>query len=57
MIPKWQEENPDCMDMESKKSEELTELSIIALGGDEERGRSEKKILKKVLKEVMLDKK
>jgi len=57
MIPKWQEENPDCMDMESKKSEELTELSIIALGGDEERGRSEKKILKNVLKEVMLDKK
>ena len=57
MIPKWQEENPDCMDMESKKSEELTELSITALGGDEERGRSEKKIMKNVLKEVLLDKK
>jgi len=57
MISKWQDENPDCMDMESKKSEELTELSIIALGGDEERGRSEKKIMKNVLKEVMLDKK
>jgi len=57
MIPKWQEENPDCMDMESKKSEELTELSITALGGDEERCRSEKKIMKNVLKEVMIDKK
>ena len=57
MISKWQEENPDCMDMESKKSEELTELSLIALGGDEEREKSEKKIMKKVLKEIMIDKK
>ena len=57
MLPKWQDENPDCMDMESKKSEELTDLSIIVLGGHEEREKSEKKIMKNVLKEVMLDKK
>jgi len=57
MLPKWQDENPDCMDMESKKSEELTDLSIIVLGGHEEREKSEKKIMKNVLKEVILDKK
>ena len=57
MLPKWQDENPDCMDMESKKSEELTDLSIIVLGGHEEREKSEKKIVKNVLKEVILDKK
>ena len=33
------------------------ELSITALGGEEDKEKSEKKIMKNVLKEVMLEKK
>ena len=56
MLPQWQEDNPDCMNMESKKSEEFMELSINALGGNEDKEVSEKKIMKNILKEVVLDK-
>ena len=56
MLPQWQEDNPDCMNMESKKSEEFMELSINALGGNEDKELSEKKIMKNILKEVVLDK-
>jgi len=57
MIPKWQEENPDHTNMDSKKSNEFMELSITALGGEDEKEKSEKKIMKNVLKEVILEKK
>ena len=57
MIPKWQEENPDHRNMDSKKSNEFMELSITALGGEEDKEKSEKKIMKNVLKEVILEKK
>jgi hypothetical protein len=56
MLPQWQEDNPDCMNMESKKSEEFMELSINALGGNDDKDVSEKKIMKNILKEVVLDK-
>ena len=56
MLPKWQEENPEHKDLESKKSNEFMELSIIALGGQEDKDKSEKKILKNILKEVVVDK-
>ena len=56
MLPQWQEDNPDCMNMESKKSEEFMELSINALGGNDDKEVSEKKIMKNILKEVVLDK-
>ena len=49
MLPKWQEENPEHKDLESKKSNEFMELSIIALGGQEDKDKSEKKILKNIL--------
>ena len=54
MLPQWQEENPDCMDMESKKSEEFTELSLTAMGGFDSKDKLEKKILKNILKEVVI---
>ena len=57
MLPKWQEENPDHTNLESTKSNEFMELSITALGGEEDKEKSEKKIMKNVLKEVMLEKK
>ena len=57
MLPKWQEENPDHTNLESTKSNEFMELSITALGGQEEKEKSEKKIMKNILKEVIIDKK
>ena len=57
MLPKWQEENPEHKNLESMKSNEFMELSITALGGEEDKKKSEKKIMKNVLKEVMLEKK
>jgi hypothetical protein len=57
MLPKWQEENPEHRNLESKKSNEFMELSITALGGQEDKDKSEKKIMKNILKEVILEKK
>ena len=57
MLPKWQEENPEYVNMESKKCDEFMELSIIALGGEEDKNKSEHKIMKNILKEVVIDKK
>jgi hypothetical protein len=58
MIPKWQEENPDSSNIESKKCDEFMELSINALGAstDEEKIKNEKRIMKNILKEVILEK-
>ena len=39
-----------------KTSDEFMEISINALGGNEEKEKSAKKIVKNVLKEVMIDK-
>ena len=57
MLPKWQEENPEHRNLESKKSNEFMELSITALGGQDDKDKSEKKIMKNILKEVILEKK
>ena len=56
MLPKWQEENPEHRNLESKKSNEFMELSITALGGQDDKDKSEKKIMKNILKEVVVDK-
>ena len=56
MLPKWQEENPEHTNMDSKKSNEFMELSITALGGQDDKDKSEKKIMKNILKEVVVDK-
>jgi hypothetical protein len=57
MLPKWQAENPEHRNLDSKKSNEFMELSITALGGEDEKDKSEKKIMKNILKEVIIDKK
>jgi len=56
MLPKWQEENPEHTNMESNKSNEFMELSITALGGQEDKDKSAHKIMKNILKEVVVDK-
>jgi len=56
MLPRWQEENPEHADMESHKSDEFMKMSINALGGNNDKEVSEKKIMRNVLKEVLLKK-
>ena len=56
MIPKWQEENPECRIMDTRQADELMEISISALGGNEEKEKLEKRILKNVLREVTINK-
>ena len=56
MIPKWQEENPGSRIMDTIQADELMVISINALGGNEEKEKSEKKIMKNVLKEIRIDK-
>jgi len=56
MIPKWQEENPESRIMDTRQADELMVISINALGGNEEKEKLEKKIVKNVLKEIRIDK-
>ena len=56
MIPKWQEQNPESRIMDTIQADELMVISINALGGNEEKEKSEKKIVKNVLKEIRIDK-
>ena len=56
LLPKWQKENPNHIDMSSDESEEFMNLSLSVLGGNEDKEKLEKKILKNVLKEVTVEK-
>jgi hypothetical protein len=57
-LPKWQKENPQCADINTKANEDYLQLSLAALGGTtpEEDAKYMDKIMKNVLKEVVLDK-
>jgi hypothetical protein len=57
-LPKWQEENPQCVDINAKENETYLQLSLAALGGrtPEEDAKYMDKIVRNVLKEVIIDK-
>lgn len=57
-LPKWQEENPDCTNINAKENETYLQLSLAALGGrtPEEDAKYMDKIVRNVLKEVVIDK-
>jgi hypothetical protein len=57
-LPKWQEENPDCVNINTKENETYLQLSLAALGGrtPEEDTKYMDKIVRNVLKEVVIDK-
>jgi hypothetical protein len=57
-LPKWQEENPQCTDINTKENETYIQLSLAALGGrtPEEDAKYMDKIVRNVLKEVVIDK-
>jgi len=57
-LSKWREENPEYLNINTKASEELLQLSIAALGGrnPEEDAKFMDKIMKNVLREIVIDK-
>jgi hypothetical protein len=57
-LPKWQEENPQCVDINTKENEAYLQLSLAALGGrsPEEDAKYMDKIVRNVLREVVIDK-
>jgi hypothetical protein len=58
LLPKWQEQNPQCINMGSKESEEFMNISLNVLGEPDEDNikKQDNKIVKNVLKEVLLEK-
>ncbi len=57
-IPQWQIENPNCQIMNSRENATLTDIALNSIGPtDEEEGEKNKeKIVKKILKQVVIDK-
>jgi hypothetical protein len=57
-LSKWQEANPDCVNINTKENDDYIQLSLAALGGrcQEEDEKYMDKIMKNVLREVVLDK-
>jgi hypothetical protein len=57
-LPKWQEEHPNYMTMDSEECNEFIELTCKALGGknNNEDDKFKQRIVKNVLKEVTLEK-
>lgn len=56
-IPLWHDENPECMDVTNKKSNEYLNIMIKANGGNrEEVEKYTEKIIKNLVKEVAIEK-
>ena len=57
-IPEWQDNNPDCLDSETKKHQEYQYIINKSMGGitDDENEYNYNKIIKNVSKEVFIDK-
>ena len=58
LIPEWKEKFPDCVYSNSTKSDQYNHIVIEAMGGDYKTDRkdSENRIIKKIAKEVVIDK-
>jgi hypothetical protein len=59
LIPEWKEQNPDCVNSYSKKSDEYNKIIIESMGGgmcDDDGNGVENKIIKRISKEVTIDK-
>jgi hypothetical protein len=57
-IPEWKQENPDCRDSQSKKSDQYLQIVAEATGGHNKETDQDKyeKIIKRIAKETMIDK-
>ena len=58
MIPEWKQKNPDCINSKSTKSDEYNKIVIESMGGtlDNENELNEARIIKKIAKEVFIEK-
>ena len=57
LIPEWKKNNPDCIKYDSKKSDICNNIIIEAMGGRNSTTKmSEDKIIKKIAKEMIIDK-
>lgn len=57
LIPQWKTKHPDYLDSTSIHSDQYNDLLIEVLGGDLDTNANENKIIKKIAKEVIIDKK
>jgi len=59
LLPEWQKENPEFVNMDTPENNDFIKISINSLGSDrqEEKEKQHNKIIKTVLKEVVVDKK
>jgi hypothetical protein len=56
LIPEWKEQNPDCIYSNSKKSDQYNKIVIESMGQNIDSEMSENKIIKKIVKEVIIEK-
>jgi hypothetical protein len=58
LIPEWKQKHPECINSNSKKSDEYNRIVIESMGGGVNINDdfSENKIIKKIVKEVVIDK-
>ena len=58
LIPEWKAKNPECVYSNSQKSDEYNKIVLESMGGgpDIDNGSYENKIIKKIAKEVVIDK-
>lgn len=56
LIPKWKQENPDCVLSSSNKSDKINKIIFEAMGGSHETKDAENKIIKNIAKQVTINK-
>ena len=56
LIPKWKAKHPDYLDSSSASSDQYNNLIIEVLGGEGESSVNENKIIRKIAREVVIDK-
>lgn len=58
-LPKWQEENPDFVTLDTKENNEYLKIALNSLGGqtEEEEEKFTEKIIRNVLKDVLVERK
>ena len=57
LIPEWKENNPDCVLYHSKLSDKYNKIVLEAMGGSGDSKEKEDKIIKKIAKEITINKK
>jgi len=58
LLPEWQQQNPDFRHLDTPENQQFMKISLSSLGAEyeEEQAKMEKKILKNVMKEVVIEK-